>query len=126
MTTYSKAELRNSALEDIKVKDSGTDMPASDTTMADAEIQRHLEYLEDEALVIFDTSQAITVSNIPGRVFNALRDMCAELLAPKFGVEARVVVGPGGQESLYENALRRLRRSVIDGNDDVPVKACFY
>lgn len=127
MTDYSKQELRNSALESITVKDAGSDMAAVDTTMADDEIQALLEYLDDEDLIVFDTSEAITVENIPGRMYQALRDLAAEHLAPKFGVAARTVPGPGGRpESLYENAMRRLRRSVRDGDDDYPTRAQFF
>lgn len=126
MTLYSKAALRNSALEEIKVKDADADAGASDSAMADDEIQRLIEYLADESLLIFDASVASTVENIPGRIFNALRDLCAEVLAPKFSVDTRTVAGPTGPESLYKNAERRLRRSVLDGSDDTPVKACYF
>lgn len=124
---YSKQELRNSALEEIKVKDSANDADPSDTTVADDEIQRHIEYLEDEGLIVFDASVAITTENIPGRMFNALRDMCAEILAPRFGVEPRIVTGPHRQpEAMYDNALRRLRRSALDSDNDVPVRAEYF
>jgi hypothetical protein len=127
MTTYSKQTLRDSALEEIKVKDAGTTMDTLDTDAADREIQTFLEYLEDESLLIFDASVGITTANIPGRIWLALRDAVAELIAPKYSMPTRMVPKPGGgQESMYDNALRRLRRSVMDGSDDVPVKACYF
>ena len=127
MTTYSKQELRDSALEEIKVKDANESMDSLDTDMADREIQAFIEYLEDETLLIFDASVGITMSNIPGRIWIALRDVVAELLAPKYAKATRMVAKPGGgQEAMYDNAMRRLRRSVLDGSDDVPVKACYF
>lgn len=127
MTNYSKADLRNSALESILVKDANEEVSSYDAALVDDEAQRLIEYLEDEDLVTFDVSVVTTTENIEGRVFNALRDMLAEVVAPKYGIVARTVQGPGGRpESLYENALRRLRRSVRDNDDDVPVTADYF
>jgi hypothetical protein len=126
MTNYTKAELRNSALEAILVKDIHESVSAADAALVDDEAQRLIEYLEDEALITFDASSTTTTENIQGRVFNAIRDMLAEIIAPKYGVMPRQVVGPRGPESMYENALRRLRRSVADDPDDVPARAIYF
>lgn len=127
MTTYSKADLRNSALEEIKVKDAGETAAALDSSTVDAEAQRVIENLEDESLLIFDASVSATTSNIPGRIFNALRDLVAESICRKYGIPETTVLGPHDRpESLTKNATRRLRRSILDGSDDVPVKAQYF
>lgn len=127
MTTYTKQTLRNDALEEIKVKDANEEMDSRDTDKADREIQAFIEYLGDESLLIFDSSVSITTSNIPGRIYIALRDAVSELLAGKYDRPTRMVPkANGGQESMYDNAMRRLRRSVHDSGDETPVAAKFF
>lgn len=118
MTTYSKQNLRDRVLHDMGVVDIQESASAEDSEIVDAIIQQSLEELEDESLVIFDTQQAETVENIPGRVFSALADFVRYHASPSYNQPK--------DENLRNSSMYRLRKSVLTARDDTPVDVKFY
>ena len=118
MTDYSKQDLRNRVLHDLGVLDISESASAEDAELVDAIVQQSLEELEDENLVIFDSQQGETVENIPGRCFSALADFVRYHAGMSYGVPK--------DENLRMSALYRLRKSVLDGSDDTPVRVNFF
>ncbi len=123
MTTYSKADLRNRVLRDLGVLDVARSASAPVAAVVDDIVQQSLEELEDESLVIFNSQLGETIENIPGRVFAALADFVRYHAAPSFPMGG---VAVGKDDALRHSALTRLRRSVMAGSDDTPVKVLYY
>lgn len=115
---YSKADLRNRVLRDMGALDIAEAASAEDAEVLDNIVQQSLEELEDENLIIFDTTQGETIENIPGRVFSALADFVRFHAMPSYGHPK--------DDALWQAALRRLRRSVAPEADDVPTAAKYY
>ena len=81
----------------------------------------------EESLVTFDYEAAAATEAIPGKCFGALADIVAERLATGYGLQQRTAISPRGQpESMTKNAMRRLRRAVLLGNDPSPAKAEYF
>ncbi len=117
-TFHSKQDLRERVLHDMGVLDISETASAEDGALIDAIVQQSLEELEDENLVIFDSSQGETVDNIPARTFSALADFVRYHAAPSYTLPK--------DENLRNSAIYRLRKSVLAGSDDTPVKACYF
>lgn len=112
MTLYTKHQLRNQTLVHLGVLDP-TEQPDADTiALVDPVIQQMLEHLDDENCLIFDPSVDFDTDVIPGRVMLALRDLGAYILGPGYGKNY--------QEMTREMAMKQLRRSVIEGTNDIP------
>lgn len=118
MTTYSKADLRARVLKDMGVVDINGTASAIEASTVDEIVQQSLEELEDEKLMVFDYSATSTTDVIPGRLFAAYADFVRYHAAPSFGLAK--------DENLRASALKRLRRGILDGSDDVPVRQQFY
>jgi hypothetical protein len=117
-STYSKADLRNRALKDMGVLDINESASAIQARIVDDIVAQALDELEDEDLIIFDTSATNTSDVIPGRLFAAYADFVRFHAMPAFGMAK--------DENLYLSALKRLRRGIRDGSDDVPVKVDYF
>lgn len=119
MTTfYSKQNLRERVLHDLGVLDIQESSSAEDAALVDPIMQQSLEELTDENLVTFDTTKAETVENIPANTFSALADYVRYHVSPAYTLPK--------DENLRNSAIYRLRKSVLVGSDDVPVRCEFF
>lgn len=114
----SKNDLRNEVLENLTVIAAGETASAEDAQTVEDVITAVYGELEDEDLIIFDTTAADSVQNIPDRIFLALADYAEFYAAPKFGKPR--------DPNLKADALRRLRRGVLDGQYDAPVAVDYF
>lgn len=115
-TTYSKADLRNRALADIGVLEAGEAAEPEMVSFVDPICQQMLESLDDENLLIFDPSLAVSTAVIPGRVMRALSNLLGWEIAPPYS-------RPRGDRESLVNALRR---QVLQGGDPIPVRAEYF
>lgn len=118
MTSHSKQDLRTRILRDSGVLDINESASAEDAENVDPVVQAALEELEDENVIIFDTSQLETVENIPARLFMALSDFVRAQGMASYGIPYNA--------DLRMAALNRLRRGTTLGSDDTPVAVGFY
>lgn len=118
MTLRTKADLRTKALQLIGVLSAGESASGDDVVYVDAVIQDILETLDDESLLIFDAQATTSDSVIPARLFNGLVDLVIYRIGAAYGRE----VGP----DRWQDGMRSIRRAVLPGSDDAPVKATFY
>ena len=126
-TLYTKRDLADRALKDLRVVPIGDEASAEDAAKADQIVYEVLSELVEEALVTFDYEAAAADEVIPAKCFGSLADIAAERLAYGYGLQQRTSVSPQGQpESLTKNAMRRLRRAVLLGNDPSPTRAEYF
>lgn len=115
---YSKADLRDQALTGIGVIDPNVGADGATLTRVNPMVQQFIEYLNDENLLIFDSSVTDwDAANIPGRVMPAMQDLLELRLGRSYGVNT-----PRQEwEANWQAAMGRLRKSILAGTDDVPV-----
>lgn len=118
MTLYSKQDLRNRVLHDLGVLDIAESASAVDSEVLDPIVQQSLEELEDLGLVVFNSQLGETIYNIPGRIFAALADYMRYQAAPTYSLAK--------DDMLRQSALYRLRKSIVAGSDDTPVRVNFF
>lgn len=118
MTLYSKQSLRDRILHDMGVLDIAESASAVDSELLDPIVQQSLEELEDENLVIFNSQLGENIENIPGRLFGALADFIRFNSCPAYVLPQDM--------NVRNMALTRLRRSIMAGSDDTPVRANFF
>lgn len=119
MTTYySKQDLRDRVLHDLGVMDIQETAQAVDAAMIDPIIQQSMAELQDENLITFDITQSDFTDNIPSNVFSALADFIRYHAGPAFTLPK--------DDQLRASALNRLRKSVMFGSDDAPVRVDFF
>ncbi len=116
MTDYSKADLRNRALADIGVLEAGESADADMIAYCDPVMQQMIEGLDDENLLIFDSSVNNATQVIPGRIMAAMSNLLAWEIAPAYG-------RPRMPDRLP--LLKALRRHVLQGYDPIPAQAEF-
>lgn len=117
-TKYSKADLRRKILEDLTIVDVGGAIAAEYQAKIDPEIQRTLEYLEDERLLIFNAQAEVSAEVIPARIMQALAEICAYNVMHVFGIPRDI--------NVLNSGMRALRRSVLTNQSSEPVKAIYY
>src|ERR1700746_621812 len=121
-TLYTKADLRNQALTALTVLDP-TESPDADTiARVDPIIQQVIEGLDDENCLIFDPSTTVDTAVIPARVMLALKELVEVELGPGYGRSKTKTE----QDQDRRMALKRLRRSILQGNDPIPVLAEYF
>ncbi|HKY19576.1 MAG TPA: hypothetical protein VJM31_00030 [Vicinamibacterales bacterium] len=118
MTLYSKADLRNQALREIGVLDHGEQPDADMVSVVDPIAQQLLEYLNDENVLAFDSSVSVSTQVIPGRLMGGLVDVLKWRIAPTYSRPREVkTVG---------EAMHTLRRSILEGQNDIPVSVDYF
>lgn len=113
MSLYSKADLRDDVLVELGVLDPSENPQGSTIARVDPIIQQVIEYLADENCLIFDSSVGIQTKNIPGRIMRSLVALMALELQPGFGR------GKATPDEKFV-AMRNLRRSILEGSNDIP------
>lgn len=117
MTTYSKADLRNRALSEIGVLDASEAASSEDADYVDRICQQMIEALDDENLLIFDSSTSVSTQIIPARVMKAMSAILAWEISPTYGRQRAPDNTP---------LMNALRRHVLQGQDPIPVVADYY